>query len=257
MVTLKDGSEVEDVRLDRLLEFDERSRDYPIMATVGERLPRSYTWRIKQDYLIDQYREGACVGLAVTNELQARPAEVDLGSKSAAEEFGRSAIYYEAQKIDPWEGGAYPGASPRYEGTSVLAGVKIAQKMGYFKEYRWGFGLRDLVLGVGYHGPAIVGMWWYDTNYNPDERGYIYPRGNRVGGHAILVRAVRIELLDDNKGPTWDNIDLDRSYFTIRNSWGVWGYKDSGDCFVSLRDMGTWLSQRGEAVFALKRTITV
>jgi hypothetical protein len=254
---LKDGTEVEDQRLDRLIQFDERSRNFPIRAQVVGKKPRSYIWRIQTPFLINQGEEGACAGFALTNELQARPSEVSLGDEAASNRFAVERIYHEAQKVDPWPGGAYSGASPVYHGTSVLAVIKIAHGMGYFGEYRWSFGLRGLVLGIGYNGPAIIGIPWYDTNYTPDEKGYITPVGNKVGGHALLMRGVKLVW---RKGFSWDvhgwdAIDLDASYVILRNSWGVWGYKGSGDCFVTLRIIGPWLDNDGEAAFILDRRI--
>jgi hypothetical protein len=76
MVQLRDGSAVEDPRLDRLVQFDEASRSYPIRAAGAPSRPRSYTWQVMTPWVIDQYREGACVGLCITNEAQSRPAEV-------------------------------------------------------------------------------------------------------------------------------------------------------------------------------------
>jgi hypothetical protein len=254
-VKLKDGSEVEDRQFDRIIQFDERSRGFPIRKIVWGKKPRSYDWRIHAPFIIDQGREGACVGFAETNELQARPSEVSLGDKAASERFAIERIYYEAQKIDPWPGGAYPGASPVYDGTSVLAGIKVAHSMGYFEEYRWSFGLRGLVLGIGYNGPAVIGIWWYDTNYTPDVNGYISPKGNKVGGHALLIRAVKIVWREGFDWDThgWDALDLDASFVTIRNSWGAWGYKKSGDCFVTLRNIDKWLDNDGEAAFMVNR----
>ncbi len=254
-VELKDGTRVEDPLLDRLVHFDERSRNFSMQTLVNGKKPKSNDWRIQTPFLIDQGREGACVGFAVTNELQARPAEVVIGDEVATNKFAVERIYHEAQRIDPWPGGSYPDASPKYGGTSVLAGIKVAQKIGYFKEYRWSFGLRDLVLGVAYKGPAVLGISWYETNYNPDGNGYIAPVGNKVGGHAILARAVKVVwregfLWDIDE---WNAVDLDASYLTLRNSWGVWGHNGSGDCYVTLRNMMTWLVDEGEVVFAVSR----
>ncbi len=257
-VELKDGTRVEDPSLDRLVHFDECSRNFSMQTLVNGKKPKSNDWRIQAKFLIDQDREGACGGFALTNELQARPAEVVIGDEAATNKFAVEQIYYEAQKIDPWEGGAYPGATPKMSGTSILAAIKVAQRIGYFKEYRWSFGLRDLVLGVGHRGPAVLGISWFDTNYNPDDNGYIAPVGKKVGGHAILVRAVKIVWREGFLWDTdeWNAVDLDASYLTLRNSWGKWGHKDSGDCYVTLRNMLPWLADDGEAVFVVNRRTT-
>ncbi len=93
---LKDGTEVEDERLDRLVQFDERSRKFSMQAVVDKKKPRSNSWRIKAAFIIDQFKEGACGGFAVTNELQARPSEISLGDKAASEKFAIESIYHEA-----------------------------------------------------------------------------------------------------------------------------------------------------------------
>jgi hypothetical protein len=264
MADLRDGTTVDDRRLDRLIQFDEASRGYPIRTLVAGKKPRSYSWRIIAPWgLIDQMAEGACAGFAETNELIARPMEKSFESLDQANRFARD-LYHEAQHGDPWDG-CYLGArcplapsTGDYDGTSILAVIKAAQQRGHFKAYRWSFSLHDLVLGVGYEGgPALIGIWWYDTNYTPDANGFIRPQGNKVGGHAILVRAVRIIWHKDKTWEThgWDAVDLDRSYFILRNSWGPWGIDNSGDCFVTLRDMGTWLADDGEAAFMVGRQL--
>lgn len=230
--TLKDNTVTEDIRLDRLIEFDPRSKSYSIGDVQDKKKSlRSYTWRCTDWF--DQGSEGACVGFAIGHELAARPAEV----KGLSNDFCRTSIYWEAQKIDPWDGGSYPGANPRYEGTSVLSGVKIAQKLGYFDEYRWSFGIDDLLYGLGHNGPAVLGIPWFNDMYNPDDKGSIKPTGQMVGGHAILARAINV------KG----------GYVTLRNSWGkAWG--KNGDCYITFEDLETLLKMRGEAVFMLNRT---
>lgn len=264
MVTLKDGTEVEDPRLDRLIEFDERSREYPVseLREVKQRRPRSYTWRIQAPYVIDQGREGACVGFMVTNELQARPSEVKFTDFRTANDFAKANIYWNAQRIDPWAGGSYPGASPRYEGTSVLAGIKIAHQLGYFGEYRWAFSLKDVVLGVGHVGPCGIGINWHQSMYRTDADGFISDSGPIVGGHAILIRAVKIVWKESAKDIPfrergWEDVDLEKSYVTLRNSWGP-SFGDNGDCKMRLVVLGRLLAARGEAVFAVnRRTIPV
>ena len=232
MFTLKDGSTSSDKRLTRIVQFDDKSRDYPIRALISdEATPRSYTWRC--DAWLDQGMEGACVGFSLSHELIARPSVVQVDGT-----FAREKVYWEAQKKDPWAGGAYPGASPFYEGTSVLAGVEVLRKMGYIQEYRWAFGLEDLVMAVGHKGPAVLGVPWYDTMFEPHGCGYLHiGNGTAAGGHAILCKGVNVK----------------KEYFTLHNSWGKsWG--NNGSCKISWADMDRLLNEQGEAVIPLTRS---
>ncbi|MBU0995059.1 MAG: hypothetical protein KJ737_21405 [Proteobacteria bacterium] len=230
MIRLKDGSETNDIRLDRVQFFDERSRSYPVRSMIAVKELRSYTWRC--NIHLDQGREGACVGFGISHELAARPSEV----KGLTNKFAKESIYWEAQKIDEWEGGSYPGASPRYEGTSVLSGVKISRQKGFFDSFYWGFSLNDLALGVGRRGPAVLGLSWMEGMGKTDENGYIRATGEVVGGHCILCRGVNVR----------------EKYFLLRNSWGKdWG--KTGDCKISFDDMKKLLANGGESVFFEKR----
>lgn len=210
---------------DRLVRFDEKSKNFRI---TKDRKLRSYTWRCLGEVL-DQGTDGACVGFGVAHNLRARPAEV----QGVTNKFAKEEIYWPAQKIDPWDGGSYPGASPFYEGSSVLAGVKVAHKLGYFDEYRWGFNLTDLIYGVGHNGPAIMGTNWYSNMTNLT--GFAIPTGKLQGGHCYLIVAVNVRL----------------EYFTILNSWGRnWGC--NGRARISFIAMEKLLKERGEQCFTVR-----
>lgn len=229
MATLRNGKEVADIRLDRLPQFDERSRKYGIREVITKQ-PRSYTWRCLQ--VLDQGNEGSCVGHGVAHELIARPSEVH----GIDHQYAREKIYWEAQKIDEWQGGSYPGARPFYEGTSVLAGVKVSKSLGWMHEYRWGFSLDDLILGVGRNGPAVLGINWYSEMYDVDNDGFIHSEGSIDGGHCILCNAVNIKY----------------GYFTLHNSWGPeWGI--DGEAKISFEDMEQLLHEDGEQCFFVGR----
>jgi hypothetical protein len=211
-------------KLGRLIRFDERSKNFPVRATVPKR-QRSYTWRCRS--VLDQKSEGSCVGHGVAHELIARPAEA-----TGIDHDYAVMIYHKAQKIDPWPGGDYENAFPYYEGSSVLAGVQVAQRLGWCSGYDWAFGLNDLILGVGYRGPAILGIKWYDGMFQPDAAGFIHVTGSEQGGHCILCNSVNIA----------------KQRFTLHNSWGSeWG--KNGECFISFADMDRLLREDGEAVF--------
>lgn len=225
---LKDGSEPSDPRLGRLVQFDPRSRSYPIRALVEGKPQRSYTWRVGA--WLDQGNQGSCVGHAWAHELVARPAVCPVDGYLAR------SIYYEAQQIDQWPGGDYSGAQPVYAGTSVLAGAQVCQKLGYFAEYRWAFGLEDLILALGYAGPAVLGINWYEAMANPVADGRIRPHGDLFGGHAILAYSVNVR-----QAKVW-----------LWNSWGAnWGV--DGACYLSFDDLDKLLHEDGEACIPVNR----
>jgi hypothetical protein len=231
MVMLKDGTYANDRRCDRIVQFDERSRSFPVRATIDAALkPRSYTWRC--DTHLDQGPDGACVGFSMTHELSARPVCIE----DRTAQFAKEQVYWEAQKIDAWDGGSYPGANPQYEGTSVLAGVKMLRKLGFIEEYRWAFGLNDLIMAVGYKGPAVLGLAWYEGMFDVLPCGHIHVTGQAVGGHAILCKGVSVT----------------KRTFTLHNSWGP-GWGNGGDALISWDEMDRLLHEQGEAVIPTVR----
>lgn len=159
--------------LGRIEQFDPRSLNFPIRAllTAGEQ-PRSYLWPC--EVWLDQGAVGACVGFSCAAELAAEPVPVP--GMTNAEGLR---IYKAAQQLDPWPGDAY-------EGTSVLAGVKVLQAEGHISEYRWAFGLDDLVLALGHKGPAVLGLNWYANMYDLETPSSVSPTWI-----ASCMRAVR------------------------------------------------------------------
>lgn len=227
---LKNGVLVSDPRLGRIPKFDERSKNFRVRDLVGEKPLRSYTWRCTT--LLDQGNSGSCVGHGIAHELIARPAE----SKGIDHRFAEEKIYWEAQKIDEWEGGAYPNANPQYEGTSVIAGVKIGRRLGYYEGYYWAFGLADTLLGLAYHGPAVLGIYWTEGMMEPDAKGYIRPTGQIIGGHCLLA----------------NQIEISAGCVNLVNSWGLaWG--ENGCAKITFKDLDKLLRMDGEAVFFVHR----
>jgi len=227
---IRGGAATADTRLDRVRQFDERSRDYPLRRRIGRRPRRSYTWRCEK--WLNQGSEGACVGFSIGHELAAHPAPV----QRIGPVFCREKIYWEAQRNDPWPGGSYPGARPKDSGTSLLEGVKVAQRMGWFEEYRWTFTFNDFLLGLGYHGPAVIGIDWHHGMDETDEDGFVAPTGGVRGGHCILANGV----------------DVRERTVTLHNSWGRgWGVR--GECKLRWDDMEALLDADGEAVFFVDR----
>lgn len=224
---LRGGARTLDARLDRVEFFDPRSRNYPVTAVLpSSAKPRSYTWA--GGPVSDQGQEGACVGHGWTSELTAKPKPVKLVEDPSAYAH---ALYKEAQTID-----AYPGED--YSGTDVIAGAKVCQSRGFIKEYRWAFDFDDLVLALGYKGPAVLGIPWYNSMYNAPG-GVVTVSGNVVGGHCILARGVNVK----------------KETVLLRNSWGSdWG--NGGDAVISYADLRRLLTEGGEACVPVVRSLT-
>ena len=216
-------TDLQDPRLDRLVSFDERSRAFPIRAALEPELaPRSYDWGLT--LRLDQGSEGACTGFAVTHEAAAEPVPVP-----GLTETDALAIYRRARELDEWPGEAYSGSS-------VLAAVKAGVERGWYSEYRWAFGLDDLILAVGWNGPAVLGIPWYDGMSRVDNLAHIHVEGAVAGGHAILT----------------DAVDIEGRRFKLVNSWGAdWGWH--GICWIGFDDLDRLLHEQGEAAIPVAR----
>lgn len=227
---LKDGSRVFDLRLSRIPAFDERSKQFRVSAGITQP-PVSKKWECTLPAL-DQGVEGACAGYAATQVLRAAPIpHPDLDG-----DFAKRTLYWRAQQIDDWEGGSYPGAVPFYEGTSVLAVAKVALSLGLIDTYRWAFGIDDVLQGLSFRGPVLLGISWFEYMNSPNQYGYVVPTGKLFGGHAIMGNEVNME----------------EEYVTLLNSWGPsWG--NNGSCKITFKNLEKLLRRRGEAVFFHKK----
>ena len=236
MPVLRDGSESKDPRLTRIPFFDPNSWNYKVRDLFTKDRPlKSKTWRCMRT--LDQGREGACTGFAVAHELIAQPSVVRRGVDA---HFAKTKIYWEAQKIDRFKGGSYPGADPYMEGSSVLAAMKIAKRLGYISEYRWAFGIEDVKKAISEIGPVVLGIPWYEGMFDPASCGKLHPIGEKVGAHAILARGIHVP----------------GRKILLHNSWGSdWG--DNGCAWISWDDLAYCLRRGGEACIPTKRTPTV
>lgn len=236
IIQLRGGQTTLDPRLDRLKEWDPKNEDYPIrtlLAPAEASEPRSYTWSMPT--VLDQGSEGSCVGHGWAHELLARPA------KSPAfvdHSYAKEKIYWEAQRIDSWEGGSYPSASPFYEGTSVLAGAKVCKDKGWFTEYRWAFTLDEVIAAIGYKGPIVVGVNWYDGMFNVDQKGFVRVTGRIAGGHCVL----------------WNKVNIKEEYIGFPNSWGIrWGINGYGR--ISFADAERLIQEDGDMCIPVGRKV--
>lgn len=238
---LRGSAETSDPRLDRV--YPGVDRHFPSLRfltaplTDGKKV-RSFTNNFRlYDPHLDQGNEGACVGFGWAHELACYPATVP----ALDNVFAKERLYWPAQRRDWWEGGAYPGATPFMEGTSVLAGAEVVhQELRFIGSYDWVVhGLLDLQLAAGYLGPIVMGTDWHSGMFRPDINGFVHATGTVEGGHCWIIRG----------------ISLKKRAFLCRNSWGPnWGMR--GDFWVSFEDAESLLMTQGEACVPKLRSRT-
>jgi hypothetical protein len=216
-------------RPERVLDWqpnhDPRSRGYAAVGEVDE--PPSHDVRWRPGPVLDQGREGACVGYACLGEVLAEPTPGRLAVGNAVRWYKR------AQRADDWPGEGY-------EGTSVNAGMRIGREFGWWDGWRWTFGVEDMRSGIRL-GPMVLGIPWTARMYRTAADGIVRGGGEQVGGHCLLVVGWATDYAGHGPGFWW------------LNSWGR-GYGINGAAFVPEETMHTLIDGVGECAVPVGRS---
>jgi C1A family cysteine protease len=197
----------------------------------GVAMPEKVTRRAKfwvPGPVLDQGQEGACVGFGWTGTLAASPNRIHTATDDVAK-----SIYKLAQQYDDW-----PGED--YEGSSVLGGAKGLKAQGFLGEYRWCFGIEDLIDAVITTGPVAIGIDWYEEMYETEPSGLVKVGGEKVGGHCLYVYGYNPKKRLKGVRGTFE-----ACYW--RNSWGS-SYGINGEGIIRAEDLAVLLQADGEAV---------
>lgn len=200
--------------------LDPRNLPYRLHAAPADLLATSRYWTPGRRVL-DQGREGACVGHGVAHEAAASPMRV-----RGIDETVAHAVYKRAQQLDPWEGESY-------EGTSVHAGMLAGRERGWWQGFNWAMSMAELRSALEL-GPVVIGVEWWSGMYKA-EGGHVEPYGRVVGGHCILVTGYGPNRqLDAYRGPA----------YRLRNSWGAdWGI--NGSAYIAADNLDRILFRAG------------
>lgn len=209
-----------------IVRHDERSKNFRALALFDPREPRDRIWRRGGPY--DQGSTSTCVAQTGKGLLNTLPASSRVPYRVRSK-YSTNDFYAGAQLNDEWPG-------QNYDGTSGLGLCKHLTNIGLISEYRWCFGLNDVLLTLSHLGPVGIGVWWYSGMFYPDSEGLITPTGSQEGGHEV-------ELI---------GVDVKQKMVIGMNSWGSdWGplggrfklrwaeldrlLREDGDAFVIIR----------------------
>jgi hypothetical protein len=214
--------------LGRHVSHDEASKQFPARALLpaAATQPRNRTWRRGRAY--NQGSLPHCVaytgkGILNTTNLS---RHVPWYRRSR---YNTTDFYNGAQAHDEW-----PGTN--YDGTSGLGLCKHLTAVGLIKEYRWCFGLNDVLLTLSHLGPIGIGVNWYESMFRADMDHYVLNiAGNVAGGHEVELTGIHVD---------------DRTV-TITNSWGT-GWGVNGRARLRWNDLDRLLAEHGDALIILQ-----
>lgn len=219
-------------RIGRHENFDEKSKNYRAITPEVQRQLKTRTWNRTLPAL-SQGKLGSCTGNSCVGLLATEPNSSDgIADNVKLDQALAIKIYSRATEIDPFSG-TYP---PTDTGSSVLSAMKAAKEFGLIKEYRWCFGLEEVLIALSNLGPVSIGVRWYQGFDKPDCKGFVKISGSKRGGHAFQLIGIDVE-----KRVVW-----------AVNSWGSsWG-KNGRFCF-SFEDLDRLLKENGEAVMVITK----
>ncbi len=238
-------------KLDRQVYFDQRSWAYPMRAVLPapERsLLQRTAVQWKPGIMLDQGREGACVGFGWTQEAVMSPVRVPIADISQRLWIGNGpnsvamAVYKLCQLKDREMGNNWA------EGASVLAGAKAMTELGYLREYRWCFDITDVIQTLIHFGPVVLGINWHYSMYFPDIYGELQTDGDVVGGHCIVASGYHPgKILHPSAGRPA------RPMVQLTNSWGP-GWGKGGQAWIGVPQLAALLGDNGEACVPVHRS---
>jgi hypothetical protein len=210
--------------LGRLELEDDRDDAFPF-SLAGNLQAKKGSHRVfwRPGPVLNQGQFPHCVAFAWKQYLQCAPLRQGL-------KLQPDYIYELCQQNDRWPG-------ENYAGTSVRAGAKVLNRLGFVDKYLWSRSAAEVRDWLFNHGPVVLGTRWYRDMFTPDSKGMVSIGGGAVGGHAYLCIGYSRK----------------RNAFRCINSWGnKWG--NQGRFWISFEDLDK-LVRKGEACAATERRV--
>lgn len=215
--------------LGRIVVPDEGDKNYPMLKALQNpslaKRPVDYKYWWTSSTM-NQGNSSMCVAYTWRQWLNSAPV-IDRSGLAGPDVYR---IYQRAQQLDDFPGTAY-------QGTTVRAGAKVMEELGFLKEYVWASSAEEIAEFVLTQGTACFGTNWYKSMFTPRADGYvkISPDSPMNGGHAYLCTGY-------NKKT---------GLFRFVNSWGPeWG--SSGRFYMSGETVERLIREDGEACGGLE-----
>jgi len=214
-------------RLGRSERFDSRSAFFRYQAERPE-AALSDSLLARHIPILDQGNLGSCEGNSEVGEQGTDPFFSALPPGVTLDENLAVKLYSAAERIDGGQG--WP---PEDDGTSNLSMAKAARAAGLISGYQDVTTVQDMAAALQAR-PLRIGIPWYSGCDSPGPGGLIKVSGYIRGGHALLLRGVKVA----------------ERLFRGDNSWGP-GWADQGSFEISWDDMARLLSENGEATVSV------
>ena len=217
----------------RLVAHDENDKNY-LLRSLIEQIPLKAAPGVRYyppGPVLDQEDTSCCVGFASRARLNAAPIMVKPTIGPNGYDIYRIAVTLDEFPENDHEA-KFQDTKHLQFGTSVRAGMKALQQLGYISNYVWATSVDEIVqfLLMGF-GTVIMGTTWKSNMLEPDNHDMIHARGQDVGGHCYELTGV----------------NTTREVVRVQNSWGpTWA--DHGRAWLSIKDLETLLAEDGEAV---------
>lgn len=216
-----------DPRLKRRIDHDARSALYRLDTSGLSLVDVEWPMHIPT---LNQESTGKCTAEAACEALASDPFWATLPTDVAPKlnDTWTDGFYSDEETLDG--DGPYP---PNDNGSSGLTSAKVAKKRGLISGYQHTFTADDALKGLQLR-PFSWGTLWKTGMDDVDETtGQVKYTGTARGGHELCGYK-----LDTKNERLW-----------CRQSWGPWGYQQSGVFWISFADFDKSLAEQGDVTF--------
>lgn len=230
---------------------DERDRKFgmrllldPLRETYFPRGLAEGTRHYRPGKVLDQGRTGTCVAHGWTSKMHAAPIMQQLPVSPYD-------LYRKIVQVDEWFDNDSEATAPDaglQSGTSVRAGAKVLQAMGYLQNYLWAESVEDVrAWHLAGFGGCVIGVNWTAAMFQTDLDGFVNYTGSIQGGHCVVTTGWNDKVRHNGK--------LGRA-LRCQNSWSV-QFGEKGRFWISEGDLAKLMQDAGEVCASTEIKVTV